>query len=152
MCCRRLAIAATSHPFLCMCVCLPPPSPLSLSLQCLHTHTIVTLQDQWRSFFSHRGYGGTNALVWSNEWMMTSSTTGQLAHVLFRIRNNNPTTSISWTLFFYYTSYSGWGEFSQIIVNGVEVRALQSLLMLFKLLLLTLVVAALLTFGVAAMC
>ena len=78
-------------------------------------------QDQWRSFFTHRGYGGTNALVWANEWMMTSSTQGQLAHVLFRIRNNNPTTSISWTLFFFYTSHSGWGELSQIIVNGNEV-------------------------------
>ncbi len=92
----------------------PPPTH---SLPFVHT----PLQDQWRSFFTRRGYGGSNALVWANEWMAYSSTNSQLVHVLFRIRNSNPTTAISWTPFFWYTSYSGWSEAAQVIVNGNEV-------------------------------
>jgi hypothetical protein len=37
--------------------------------------------------FTKRGFGGSNALVWCEDWLYTSSTNGRVATVIFRIRN-----------------------------------------------------------------
>ena len=71
----------------------------------------------WRTLLNRRGYGGKNAMIWSEDWYYYSSTNGRQVAVVFRIRN--PTASdISWTPCFYYSSYGGWSEASSVTVNG----------------------------------
>jgi hypothetical protein len=68
---------------------------------------------------TRRGYGGRNGHIYSEEWYYTSSTNSRHIVVLFRI--HNPTASaITWTLYFYYTSYGSWGESASVALNGVN--------------------------------
>jgi hypothetical protein len=76
-------------------------------------------QDFWRAFFTKRGYGGTEALVWSENWYYASSTNGRMVNVMFRVRNTTP-NAINWTMRFWYTSYVGWAEQASLTLNGAS--------------------------------
>lgn len=80
--------------------------------------SISSSKDLWRNFFTKRGYGGFNALVWSEEWLQYSSTNGRLIGLMFRIRNITPNTTITWNLSFMFSSYAGYGEAASLAVNG----------------------------------
>jgi hypothetical protein len=67
--------------------------------------------------FTKRGYGGSEALVWSEAWYYYSSTNGRMVGSLFRIRNTAPNV-INWTLRFWYTSYTSWSEQASLTING----------------------------------
>jgi len=62
-------------------------------------------------------YGGWNTNVYSNEWRSTSSTNGQVVGALFRIFNTLG-SQVSWTAYWYYTSYGGWAEYASVAHNG----------------------------------
>ncbi len=72
-----------------------------------------------RTLFTRKGYGGKNATVVSQVFFQYSSTSGKVAVVLFRIKNNTP-GAITWTPDFYYTCYSGWDELASVALNGVN--------------------------------
>jgi hypothetical protein len=73
-----------------------------------------------RTLFTKKGYGGSNATVFSSILLQYSSTNGQVGLVLFRIKNTT-SSSITWTPTFCYTCYSGWGEVASAAINGTNV-------------------------------
>jgi subtilisin-like proprotein convertase family protein len=78
--------------------------------------------DKLRTFFTQEGPPiGTlkNAMVVAQEWYYNSSTNGRHAAVLFRIRNNTA-SAITWTPFWYRTSYGGYNEYTSIALNGTN--------------------------------
>jgi hypothetical protein len=71
-----------------------------------------------RALFTQKGYPGANALVYSEvEAYYGSSTNGRVVLVLFRVRNTT-SSYISWTPYFYYSQYSGWGQRASVALNG----------------------------------
>ena len=64
-----------------------------------------------------RGYGGKNAVIYAEEWYYYSSTNSFNVIAMFRIAN--PTANaITWTVYFYYTCYGGWGNTASVMVNS----------------------------------
>jgi hypothetical protein len=78
-------------------------------------------KDLQRSFLTRKGYFGSNALVYAsaNE-LYFSSTSGKVVVALFRIRNTTA-SPISWTPYFYFSSYGGWSELASVALNGANV-------------------------------
>lgn len=70
-----------------------------------------------RTMFTHKGYGGTNATVVSEQWLSYSSTNARHAAALFRIRNTTA-APIDWTVKAYHTAYPAWGERASVALNG----------------------------------
>ena len=58
-------------------------------------------------------------MVYAEEWYSYSSTNGKFAAALFRIENTTA-SAINWTVYWYCTAYSGWGERASITVNGAD--------------------------------
>jgi hypothetical protein len=61
----------------------------------------------------------SNAMVYANEWYGYSSTNGQVVVTLFRIRNTTG-SAVTWTPYWYGTSYGGWSECQGVAMNGNE--------------------------------
>ncbi len=76
--------------------------------------------DKIRNLFTKKGYADKNALVWAEQYIMYSSTTGKHAAALFRVKNTT-SSDITWTVNTHQTAYAGWGERASIAVNGVDV-------------------------------
>lgn len=72
-----------------------------------------------RSLLTRKGYGGANAMVYSEVFHQYSSTNGKVIVVLFRIKNTTD-SSINWTPSFYYTCDSSWGEKASLSLNGTN--------------------------------
>ena len=72
-----------------------------------------------RSFLTKKGYGGSNALIVSDQYYYYSSTDGQVTVVLFRIQNTTA-LPINWHLHYYYSAYSAWSEVAGVALNGIE--------------------------------
>ena len=72
-----------------------------------------------RTLFSNKGYARWNANIWSEVYLMHSSTTGRIATALFRVRNNTA-QDIVWRPSWWYTSWHGWGESATVAVNGAN--------------------------------
>ena len=72
-----------------------------------------------RSLFTNKGYGGKNAHVVSDTYLMYSSTTAHMAGALFRIENttNSP---ITWSPHWRYTCFSGWAERASVSLNRAD--------------------------------
>ena len=73
-----------------------------------------------RTIYTEKRYAGKNANVCSEVYIMYSSTTALVCSALFRVTNTTA-NAITWTPFFYYSAYSGWGEQASIAVNGANV-------------------------------
>ena len=66
-----------------------------------------------------RGYGGKNAVIYSEEWYYYSSTNSR--HVVAMFRISNPTSAaITWVPYFYYTCYGGWSNTASVTLNGAN--------------------------------
>ncbi len=74
------------------------------------------------ALFTHVGYAAGNATIWSKVETQQSSTNGEIAAALFRVKNSTA-SAIPWTARFYYSSYGSWGESASVAVNGVNVFA-----------------------------
>lgn len=73
-----------------------------------------------RTLFSQKGYGGKNALVYSNVFIQFSSTTGRVVVCLFRIRNTMD-EAINWTPYFRYTcDWNTFNERASVTLNGAN--------------------------------
>ncbi len=60
-----------------------------------------------------------NAMVHARTWYMYSSTDSEHAAAYFRIYNSTD-KNVSWPVYWYATSYGGWGERASITVNGAN--------------------------------
>ena len=69
------------------------------------------------TLFIRKAYGGKNANVYTNSWKSYSSTNSQQVGALFRVKNTTGST-VTWTPYFFYSSYSGWGERASVSLNG----------------------------------
>jgi hypothetical protein len=72
-----------------------------------------------RTLFTKKGYAGKNAVVHAEVFNQYSSTNGKVAMALFRVKNATA-SPITWTPFFWYTAYSGWGELASVALNGAD--------------------------------
>eukprot|EP00056_Hartaetosiga_gracilis_P013786 m.231558 g.231558 ORF g.231558 m.231558 type:complete len:416 (-) comp13899_c1_seq16:1198-2445(-) len=70
-----------------------------------------------RAFFNKKVYCGWNCAVHNEEWYSYSSSNSMHGGVFMRIRNTSP-NDIAWPISFLYSSYSGWGEYASVSVNG----------------------------------
>jgi hypothetical protein len=74
-----------------------------------------------RTLFNQKRWAGKNANVIVDQHRdYDSSTSGRVAAVLFRIKNTTG-NAITWTPYYYYSSYGGWNEWAGLAVNGNEV-------------------------------
>ncbi len=73
-----------------------------------------------RTLFTNKGYAGKNALLWSEVYLMYSSTNSRVFLSLFRVRNTT-NADINWPVYWTYTAYTPWGENSSIALNGTNV-------------------------------
>ena len=76
-------------------------------------------KDVLRTFFNKKGYATKNAMIWADEWYSYSSTNGKMVFALFRIKNTT-LKDITWTPYFWYSSYSGWSELASCSINGIN--------------------------------
>ena len=72
-----------------------------------------------RTLLSRKGFGGKNAVVIADTLQHYSSTNGQVAIALFRVKNTTA-GDITWPVHWYYSCYSGWNERASAAINGVE--------------------------------
>ena len=73
-----------------------------------------------RSFFTRKGYAGSNAMVYAEEWRRYSSDNSKHVGVLWRIKSTNASTT-TWNAYTYHTSYPGWSERASVCINGSSV-------------------------------
>lgn len=73
-----------------------------------------------RTLLNRKCYPGKNAMVLNEQFYQVSSTTGRVAVVLMRVKNNT-SMNISWTIYFHYSSYGSWNEYAGVAVNGTNV-------------------------------
>ena len=73
-----------------------------------------------RTLFTNKGYGGKNAMIWADTQQSYSSTNGQVVAALFRVENSTD-SDITWSPSYYYSAYSGWGEYASVTVDGQTV-------------------------------
>ena len=85
-----------------------------------YAHQVSPNRELLRTLYTRRGYATHNAMVHSDVYLQYSSTTGQVATVLFRVRNTTG-GDIVWKPYIYYTSYSSWSERASAAVNGTNV-------------------------------
>jgi hypothetical protein len=83
------------------------------------------MQDAWRSFFTKRGFGGQNVMIFGEEYYphmgnSRDSITSRIGVVLFRIRNVG-TAVQQLRPIFWYTHYVIWGDIASVALNGVSV-------------------------------
>ena len=81
---------------------------------------ISTDPDVLRSLFVNKGYGGKNAMIWSDVEWQYSSTNGEIMAVMFQI-DNSTGNDITWNPQFFYSAYAGWSERASVAVNGLHV-------------------------------
>jgi hypothetical protein len=79
-------------------------------------HSLSADMEVLRSLFVRTGHAGWNANVYTDTYLMYSSTTAKMTVALFRIRNTTG-SAITWTPYFIYTSYSSWGERASVSIN-----------------------------------
>jgi hypothetical protein len=75
-----------------------------------------------QTLFNKKGYVKYNGMVYSEEYKSpTQSTDAHSKHcaALFRIKNVS-SSAISWTIYFYHTSYGGWSEYASVTLNGAS--------------------------------
>ncbi len=75
-------------------------------------------QDSLRTFFTQTGSGGSNSLVWAEEWTQWTNTHGKFLGLMFRIRNR-ASANVTWPLTFEFSSASNYQEATSITLNGV---------------------------------
>ncbi|MFZ4579170.1 MAG: proprotein convertase P-domain-containing protein [Myxococcota bacterium] len=97
-------------------------NPSSWTDGAAHASSISADKTVQGTLFNKTAFARKNSNVWSESWRSYSSTNGKLAGALFRIRNNTG-NDITWTPYFWYTSYSGWGEIASVTLNGEDTWA-----------------------------
>ncbi len=73
--------------------------------------------DVLMTIFSKKGYAKWNSTVWAENYLQRTSTNGKVSMALFRVRNTT-SKAVTWPVYWYYTSYSGWSERASAAVNG----------------------------------
>jgi hypothetical protein len=81
---------------------------------------ISSNKESLRTLFTNKGWAGQNALLWSEVYLMYSSTNGRVFLSLFRVRNNTA-NDITWPVAWTYSAYTGWGENASVALNGSNV-------------------------------
>jgi hypothetical protein len=97
-------------------------NPSSWTDGAAHAASISGDKEVQSALFNKTAFARRNSNVWSESWRAYSSTNGKMAGALFRVRNNT-SSDITWTPYFWYTSFASWGELASVTLNGEDTWA-----------------------------